>query len=144
MTIHFTIPGKPQGKARPRTVRLPNGAVSTYTPKGTRDYEKQVRERFKSASDGFCFTDGSELAVEIVAGFPIPHSTPKKCRYAMAAGAIRPTKRPDFDNIAKIICDALNGVAYKDDAQIVTVKIEKRYVEGDGGTSIKITDEKGI
>ena len=45
----------------------------------------------------------------------------------MIAGDIVPTKKPDFDNIQKIICDALNGVAYHDDSQIVKADIEKVY-----------------
>ena len=45
----------------------------------------------------------------------------------MVAGDIRPTKTPDYDNIGKIISDALNGVAYRDDAQIVEANISKYY-----------------
>ena len=51
----------------------------------------------------------------------------KKKRAMMIAGDIVPTKKPDFDNIQKIICDALNGVAYHDDSQIVKADIEKVY-----------------
>ena len=49
----------------------------------------------------------------------------------MRSGIIRPTKKPDFDNIAKIICDALNGIAYKDDASIVSAIVEKYYADDD-------------
>ena len=45
----------------------------------------------------------------------------------MAKGEIRPTVKPDWDNIGKIISDALNGIAYKDDAQVVSCTVEKRY-----------------
>lgn len=45
----------------------------------------------------------------------------------MLQGKILPTKKPDCDNIAKIICDALNGVAYDDDKQIVALKVTKIY-----------------
>ncbi len=50
---------------------------------------------------------------------------------------IKPAKKPDCDNIMKIICDALNGFAYKDDAQIVLAQIGKEYAE-DGRTVVKI------
>jgi len=36
-------------------------------------------------------------------------------------------KKPDADNIIKIIADALNGLAYKDDCQIVRLEFEKFY-----------------
>ena len=45
----------------------------------------------------------------------------------MLDGHIRSTKKPDCDNIAKIILDALNGLAYKDDKDIVSCLIEKWY-----------------
>jgi Holliday junction resolvase RusA-like endonuclease len=69
--------------------------------------------------------------VLIVALFEIPKSTSKKRAELMRAGEIRPTKggrgNPDLDNIAKAICDALNGIAYHDDAQVVDLKVVKYY-----------------
>lgn len=53
----------------------------------------------------------------------------KKKRAAMLAGEILPTKKPDYDNIEKIISDALNGVAFYDDAQIVSSGLIKVYGE---------------
>lgn len=50
----------------------------------------------------------------------------------MQDGYIRPTKKPDCDNIAKIICDALNGIAYYDDSQIVKIEVDKVYNETPG------------
>ncbi|NFS59368.1 RusA family crossover junction endodeoxyribonuclease, partial [Clostridium sporogenes] len=44
-------------------------------------------------------------------------------------GIVRPTIKPDVDNIAKVILDSLNGLAYKDDKQIVTCGISKWYGE---------------
>ena len=45
----------------------------------------------------------------------------------MSFGLISPTKKPDLDNIAKAILDSLNGIAYKDDSQIVSLLISKKY-----------------
>ena len=73
------------------------------------------------------FPKGVPVRVRITACFSIPKSAPKKKRAMMIAGDIVPTKKPDFDNIQKIICDALNGVAYHDDSQIVKADIEKVY-----------------
>ena len=73
------------------------------------------------------FPKGMPVRVKITACFSIPESAAKKRRAMMIAGDIAPTKKPDFDNIQKIICDALNGVAYHDDSQIVKADIEKVY-----------------
>jgi len=59
--------------------------------------------------------------------FDIPKSTPKKNIPLMIQGQIRPTKKPDMDNIYKIVADALNGLAYHDDSQIVQAYVEKFY-----------------
>lgn len=42
----------------------------------------------------------------------------RKRREAMIAGTIRPTKKPDADNVLKIVTDSLNDIAYYDDAQM--------------------------
>lgn len=127
--IQFVIPGPPQGKARPRVVRAKNGASLTYTPDKTVAYEELVRLRFKATAQGFHFPDDTQLAIQITAYYPVPRSKSKRIQSDMLAGVIRPTKKPDCDNIVKIICDALNGLAYKDDSQIVTTQIAKYYAE---------------
>ena len=68
-----------------------------------------------------------QIKADIKAYYPIPKSTSKKQHQAMLDGQIRPTKKPDWDNIGKIICDALNGIAYKDDSAIVEAMVEKYY-----------------
>lgn len=47
----------------------------------------------------------------------------------MVSGNIRPTHKPDFDNVTKAVCDALNGIAYSDDSQIVDAMERKFYSE---------------
>ena len=65
--------------------------------------------------------------MHISAFFPVPKSySLKKCEMA-ENGLIYPTKKSDADNIAKIICDALNGIAYHDDKQVVELLVSKRY-----------------
>lgn len=138
MKADFTISGPPQGKARPRVVRLKNGASMSYTPDKTVQYEELVRLRYKAAAGTAQFPPNAALRMTIVSGFPIPTSKSKKEAAAMLTGAIRPTKKPDGDNIVKIICDALNGVAYRDDAQVVEVVLRKKYVAGAGETFVRI------
>ncbi|MGU8281019.1 RusA family crossover junction endodeoxyribonuclease [Clostridium perfringens] len=67
----------------------------------------------------------------IIAYYKIPKSYTKKRVQVIREGLEKPTKKPDADNIAKIILDSLNGVAYKDDSQIVDIRIIKKYTEDD-------------
>jgi Holliday junction resolvase RusA-like endonuclease len=123
--IEFEIIGEPVGKGRPKFSSR-GGFARAYTPKKTTDYEKKVKE---------CYLDqiGTKfegaLRVEITAFYPIPKSTSKKNRVKMLRDEIRCTKKPDIDNIAKIILDALNGVAYEDDKQVVSIEVNKMYGE---------------
>ena len=126
MTITFTVPGSPQGKMRPRVVKRGN-FVQTYTPDKTVNYENLVKLMYGQEAKGRVFDREKSLRVLIVALYDIPQSTSKKRAELMRIGEIRPTKKPDLDNIAKIICDALNGVAYHDDAQVVDLKVVKYY-----------------
>lgn len=67
------------------------------------------------------------LKMEIDAYFEIPKSTSKKKKDLMLKNILRPTKKPDMDNIIKIIADALNKIAYYDDKQIIECSIRKYY-----------------
>ena len=67
--------------------------------------------------------------MKIRAYYSIPASASKKRQAAMEAGEIRPVKKPDADNVCKVICDSLNGVAYRDDTQIVDCMVRKFYGE---------------
>lgn len=116
--------GEPQGKCRPRFTKRGN-FVSTYTPKETLSYENLVKVEYMEQC-GKYYND-KELTCEIYAYFGIPKSTSKRKAKLMQEEEIKPTKKPDVDNIAKIILDALNGVAYKDDAQVVNLMVRKYY-----------------
>lgn len=120
------IPGEPVGKGRPRVVR--NGAFSrTYTPEKTASYENLVKITYDSRYHNMIFPADAHLSMTIRANYGIPKSASARKRKAMIDGEIRPTKKPDCDNVGKIIADALNGMCYHDDAQIVEMRIEKWY-----------------
>ena len=120
----FVIIGEPRGKGRPRFTRDGH----TYTDSETRAYEKKVRQSFISAYHRFePFPKGEPIRAMITAYYAIPKSESKIKRELMATGYIRPTKKPDTDNIAKIVLDSLNGLAYHDDAQVVTCEVRKYY-----------------
>lgn len=114
-SIRFSIPGQPMGKQRPRVVH--NGSFSqAFTPKETVSYENLVRVLYREAAKGKRFADEDMLDVRVIAYYSIPKSTSKKKRKMMLEHKIRPGKKPDWDNIGKIICDSLNTVAYRDDS----------------------------
>lgn len=116
----FMIPGVPVGKQRPR---FSNGR--TYTPQKTRDYEQLVQWCYKNNFGAFRFSDDAAIAADIKAYLPIARSTPKSKLNKLIDSFAR--KKPDCDNIAKIVLDALNGIAYRDDASVVELHVSKQY-----------------
>lgn len=128
---YFEIAGKPVGKARARTFYNPKlGRVQSITPEKTVLYENLVKQSFVSAVNERWF-DKEPLEVKITALYPIPKSTTKRDRAKIEEGQLLPTKKPDADNIAKVICDALNGIAYDDDTQIVRLTVTKKYASAE-------------
>lgn len=121
----FTVHGEPQGKARPRAVRQ-SGAMHIYTPQKTKDYEREIAMAYKTQCGGMF---SGAVSVTICAYFKIPKSTSRKRVLEMIEDEIKPTKKPDADNIAKAVCDALNGIAYKDDSCVVQLNVEKFYAK---------------
>ncbi|GCA68027.1 endonuclease [Mediterraneibacter butyricigenes] len=126
MEVRFTILGEPKGKGRPRFCRNTGHAI---TPKDTVNYETLVRMEYGVAYSDFKFPDDAMLDMRIKAFYSIPKSASKKKRASMLANEIRPTKKPDMDNVVKIIADSLNQVAYRDDTQIVDCQCRKFYSE---------------
>ena len=134
--ICLEIPGKPQGKARARTFYNSKlGKMQSITPENTVLYENLIKHCYLETK---CepFLDKVPLEVEITACFPIPKSATKKDRERIKLMEYYPTKKPDADNIAKVVCDALNGLAYKDDAQVIDLTVHKRF--GDPKVIVKI------
>ena len=122
----ITIPGEPVGKGRPKFSTI-NGHALAYTPKKTANFENLVKLSYKQQCTEKPFDKEKQLKAVIIAYFSIPKATSKKKRALMLQGAVRPTKKPDLDNIAKACLDALNGIAYYDDSQIVELSICKKY-----------------
>lgn len=127
-SIKFSVPGKPFGKQRPKFSRA-GQYVKTYTPDETTSYENWVRLMYSNAAKGRMFPDGAMLDVRIIAYYEVPKSVSKKKRKEMLEHRVRPTKKPDWDNIGKIICDSLNLVAYHDDSAVVDAQVRKFYSE---------------
>jgi Holliday junction resolvase RusA-like endonuclease len=128
MIFSFSIPGQPKGKARPHVT-----SRGTYTPEKTVEYEDAVRAAFHHK---YAYVDaipaGTPINISIMAYYPIPQSASKVKKARMLSGEIRPTVKPDADNVIKIICDALNPNAqfygaWRDDAQVADAHFGKWY-----------------
>lgn len=137
MEVRFTVHGEPKGKGRPRFTKTGHAV----TPKDTVIYENLVRMEYLNQCGETKFPDDAMLDIRIKAYYTIPQSKPKKKKELMRAGIIRPTKKPDMDNCIKIIADALNKIAYHDDAQIVDCQVRKFYSD-DPRVEVRILDIK--
>lgn len=119
----FTIFCEPKGKGRPRFNTWTGRA---YTPKDTKDYEEYIQYCFKSAypvAEPF----DTPVRITIDAYHGIPKSYSKRRAEDCFNGTELPCKKPDVDNIAKAVLDALNGVAFEDDRQVVGMRIIKAW-----------------
>lgn len=119
--INFTIQGGPVAKGRPRFARRGN-FVTTYTPTNTAQAENEIQEE---ALKHICEPITAPVELLIVFYMPIPRSTSKKRAESLKNAPH--VKRPDVDNLAKLVLDALNGIAWKDDSQVFKMTVEKRY-----------------
>lgn len=135
MKVKFTVPGIPIGKGRPRFMK--NGR--TYTPQKTREYENKVVQCWKCQSEKG-FADGIPLRATVTAFFTVPKSVSKK--KAAAMDGTPHIKRPDADNVAKAILDALNGHAYNDDSAIASLTVWKYQTTGASRVEVIIEEEK--
>lgn len=122
MVLTFEIAGKPFGKQRPRVTR----GGHAYTPKETGIYENLIKVTFQTAYPDHIPVSEAGVRMDVRAVYPIPESWSKKKKMEAVAHLIRP-KKPDADNVYKIVADALNAIAYHDDAQIYDAHILKEY-----------------
>lgn len=119
----FEVVSKIVGKGRPR---LNTYTGTVYTPTKTKDYEEFVRQCFLIKNAGAKMLD-KRVNIEIKAYFKIPLSSSNKQKNDMILGNISPIKKPDIDNIVKIILDSLNGFVIVDDTQVTKLSVEKLY-----------------
>ncbi len=130
MQIHFQVEGDPKGKGRPRFSRVGN-FTKIYTDKQTLTYEAMIATFAKQAMGG---TEPlkTPVSVFLYVRLPIPQSYPKKRKEACLNGSEKPCKKPDIDNIAKTYLDAMNGVIFVDDTQVIDLHVKKLYAEKAG------------
>ena len=127
MNLTFTIPGEPTAQGRPRFSTY-GGFVKAYDPEKSRNYKAYVKLLAGEAMQriGLTLTE-LPLGVEIIADVDIPASKSKKFKEQALNGLQLPIKKPDVDNVAKIILDSISGIVYKDDKQIVKLTVSKKY-----------------
>lgn len=123
MGIAFEVPGEPRGKGRPRFTKQGR----TYTDSETKAYEQKIVAYYRNAFGSFRWPDAAFIRVKVIAYYQIPKSATKSAIATMRAGVTYPARKPDIDNVLKIVLDALNGVAYKDDSRVIGVEAEKAY-----------------
>lgn len=123
-TIFFSVPGKAQSKQRPRVMKT----GFTFTPKETVNAEAFIRALALEAMGGHPPMEGSvKLSIKIYRR--IPKSFSKKKKAQAIGGVLLPVTNPDMSNQIKLIEDAMNGIAYGDDGQIVWLDARKFYAE---------------
>ena len=123
--VVFFVPGTPVGKGRPRAFRMGKG-VRMFTPEKTANYESLVATAAHAAMEGRApILTACEATMEI--RLQVPASWSKKKQAQALDGLMFPTKKPDVDNVVKAIFDALNGIVWGDDVQVVGLAVSKRY-----------------
>lgn len=122
--IHITLDVEPKGQMRPRFFSA-GKVTKTYKHKDQKAEESKLLGLLYQHAPAQPF-DGP-LSLKIDAFLPIPKSWPKWKQRAAIEGDVRPSKKPDWDNIGKQICDVFNGIFWRDDQQIVEATVGKRY-----------------
>ena len=126
MEFKFFIPGKPVGKGRPRFTTFKGRAIA-YTPKTTKEAEKLCRDAFLDLYEN-CEPLRTPVQISIHAVFRVPSDFSKAKKQLVYDRKIVPSKKPDLDNIVKLVLDAMNGLAFTDDANVVSISALKRFV----------------
>lgn len=134
--VEFHVPGQPEGKGRPRAGKSFGGHARLYTPQKTVAYEGMVALAAQQVMAGRSLIEGP-VFVHMEINLQVPASWSRKKQEAALAGRVLPTKKPDIDNVEKAIFDAINGVVWKDDVQVVEVVKRKQYA-GVPGVLVRI------
>lgn len=122
--LEFTIPGEPTAKGRPRMTTI-GGKPRAFTPQKTRDAEETLKARAMEFRPAEPF-DGP-IHLDVIFVLPVPKSWPKWKTEAAIDGSLRHTKKPDRDNLLKLLKDAFNGVFWLDDSQVDVGTCRKMY-----------------
>lgn len=137
--ISFTVYGEPYGKKNMQP-RMINGHASQFQPSTNTQYMYRVQSSYLAQTDKeeWIISTNAQIEMRIDAFYSIPKNTPKYKVDLMKADIVRPTKKPDCDNISKVICDAMSKMIMPDDAQITDLLVSKHYTATEPRVEIKM------
>ena len=135
-SVHLTIPGEPKGKQRPRFNSRSN---TVYTPEETLDYEDYIKAAYRRYYGSAIAFKDELVCVSIKAYMSIPNNMPKYKRELINKDRLLPSRKPDIDNIVKIILDGLNKFAYTDDKQVAVLMASKHYIKDGDQPRVEIS-----
>jgi len=133
--ISFFASGQPTAKARARhrqiKPKVGKPFIQTYTPTKTVSYEKMIGSLAKQYMNGRK-PSKRPIEIDVVMFFEVPKSWPKWKQEAALNGLIAHTTKPDADNVLKALKDALNDIAWQDDAYVCIGHFAKFYADKPG------------
>jgi len=135
--MKFSVPGTPKAQPRAKATTI-GGRARMYTPKSADAFKASVALAAQQAG-----VKPSEGAVGIALYFVFPRPKNKVWKTRLMLTEYH-TKKPDLDNLAKAVMDALDGIAWRDDAQVAWMSLSKVIAEGDEAsqTIVKIVELK--
>ena len=145
MEYKFTVSGTPIAKARPKfrmvTTKMGKTFGTAYTPKKSVNFETSVHMAFTVTHGAVVPT---ELGVKLFirAYFLPPKAAPKYKKKEIEQGLVPVLKKPDIDNVAKSVLDALNTIVYTDDKLVYRLSVEKFYSFRPRTEVVVITEEE--
>ncbi|MBS5368323.1 MAG: RusA family crossover junction endodeoxyribonuclease [Coprobacillus cateniformis] len=120
----FEVPGKVRGKGRPRFMRNRH----TYTDSKTVEYERLIKASYLKHTN---YVSQNSIRMSMYVCFAPNKTDTKKNKVLKLLNKLWPSKKPDVDNVIKVVLDALNKVAYSDDTQVNEINVIRHWSEED-------------
>lgn len=119
---HWTIHGVPRPQLRPRAMRFGKG-VRVYDPPQNQDWKHTIQGQL--IADRPQAPLSGPLMISLDFAMPKPKGASKK-------QLMWHVKKPDVDNLAKSVKDAMKGIVFEDDSQVVRLEVKKAYADSPG------------
>ena len=117
----IVVEGTIRGKQRPQFKKKTGKA---FTPNQTINYENWIKQCYIEQSNKLL---QGPIRARIEIYYSVPKSYSKRKIEVIKDGTDYPMKKPDCDNVVKIVLDSLNKIAYDDDKQVVELTVLKRW-----------------
>jgi len=140
--IRFTVIGTPQPKGSARAF-MPKGArfpVVTSDNKNLKQWERLIKDRLQQVLPAIPREQrvalwDAPIAISLLFHLPRPKSLPKRVTEHL--------KKPDLDKCVRGAIDALIGMVFRDDSQVVSIGATKQYADGAAKLDVAITSWEG-